>query len=225
MFENIEPLSSSKHANLKLIPANDYSFAREISRVPLSHTELVQASRYYPIVFPAGEAMLPQALLSLSRAKNFFVDENGNWTVPYVPAHIRRYPFILAKSDEQGNYAVCIDSEAPHLSTDQGNPLYADNGEASELLNNAMEFLKRYHQEMLDTERLFAALQERGLLQDKLFNIGQGEEQFTVRGFKTVDTDKLGEMDNETLGDWVKRGVMGLVYAHLHSLDNVRRLA
>jgi len=225
MFENVEPLSSTKHANLKIIPLNDYSFAKNISRVPLSHAELVQASRHFPIVFPTGENLLPQALLSLNQSKNSFVDENGNWTVPYVPAHIRRYPFILAQSDDQGNYAVCIDTDAPHLSYEQGNPLYTDNGEHTDLMNNAVEFLKTYHQEMQTTERLFSALQERDLMQDKQFTIGSGDNQFTVRGFKTVDTEKLGELDDVTLGDWVKRGIMGLIYAHLHSLDNTRRLA
>lgn len=221
MFEKVEALDKSKHQDLKFNPANNYSFASKISAVPLSYTELVRASKYYPIVISGQERPLPQALLSLKQGENSFIDENGRWQVPYVPAHIRRYPFILAKADDEGNYAVSIDPEAPHLSTKQGDPLYTANGEPSEILNRAMEFLKRYHQEMLDTERLFQGLQERELLWNKQFTIGEDENQRTVRGFKAVDTEKLGELDNETLGDWVKRGIMGLIYAHLHSLDNL----
>ena len=225
MFEQVEALDRNKHANLKLTTAADYSFAKDQFIVPLAYTELQRASKYYPIVFSADRAV-PQALLSLKQGENAFVDENGQWLVPYVPAHIRRYPFILARADEEGNYAVCFDPDAPHLGYEQGEPLYGENGEATDLLNRATEFLRRYQREMLDTERLFGELENKEVLAAKQLSIGRGDEQqATIRGFRAVDTDKLGELDNDTLGDWVKRGIMGLVYAHLHSLDNVRELA
>ena len=204
MYEKVEPLSKEKHQNLKFIPANNYGFAQNLNTVPLSYTELVQASKYYPIVFPAQGTPVPQALLSLKQGENVFINENGQWTISYVPAHIRRYPFILAKADQEGNYAVCIDPEAPHFSSDQGDPLYTENGESSELVNKAVEFLKRYQGEMLDTEKIFTALQDKELLVDKQLNIGSDENQFTVRGFKTVDNEKLKELDEK--GEFLEFG-------------------
>lgn len=225
MFEKVEVLSKEKHQDLKFTPANNFGFAKSLNTVPLSYSELVQASKFYPIVFPSQGTPVPQALLSLKQGENVFINENGQWTVPYIPAHIRRYPFILGQADEEGNYAVCIDPDAPHFSSDQGDPLYATNGEPAEVVNKAIEFLKRYQGEMIDTEKIFTALQDKGLLVDKQFNIGSGDNQFTVKGFKAIDTEKLKEVENEMLANWVKQGIMGLIYAHLHSMDNVRALA
>jgi hypothetical protein len=224
MFNHVEPLNKDKHQDLKLNPARDYSFAKGLSIVPLSYSEFFQASRSYPIIFPK-ESTTPQALLSLTQGQNSFLDRKSQWTVPYVPAHIRRYPFILARSDDQDNYAVCIDPDAPQFSTDFGDPLYTANLEPSETLNKTIEFLKRYHQEMVDTEKLFGQLDEQGILVDRQFNLGSGDQKRTVGGFRAVDETKLKELDAETLGKWVKQGIMGLVYAHLFSLDNVRQLA
>ena len=140
MFENIEALDKNKHQDLKFTPVRSYSFARDVNMVPLSYSEIIRASRFFPIVFPSQGHPLPQAVLSLTRGRNTFVDQDGNWLAPYVPAYIRRYPFILAKTDEQGHYAVCIDPEAPQLSTDQGDPLYTANFEPSETLTRTMDF-------------------------------------------------------------------------------------
>ena len=226
MFENVEPLDRSRHGNLRLAPARGYAFARGLTTVPLSYGELSRASKFYPIVFPAGDQVVPHVLLSLKQGENTFVGQDGEWIVPYVPAHIRRYPFILARTDEEGNYAVCVDPRAPHLSSDEGQPLYTEEGEPSDVLSRAMEFLKRYQREMSDTEWLFTNLQGRGLLSEKVLTVGRGEQQqAAIRGFRAVDTDRLAEMEDSVLVDWVRRGIMGLVYAHLHSLDNVRELA
>ncbi len=226
MFENIEPLNTEKHQDLKLIKTKNYDFAKGVSIAPLSYSELIRASRYYPIVFSSDERAIPKALLSIRQGENSFVDQNGNWLVPYVPVHIRRYPFILAKRDEEGNFAVCIEPSASNLSTKEGEPLYTANGEPTDTLNRTMEFLRRYHQEMANTESLFAELQDKDILVEKNLTIGRGDqEQATIGGFRVVETEKLNEVGNDTLGDWVKRGIMGLIYAHLHSLDNMRELA
>ena len=225
MFEIIEALDKNKHSDLRFKTVDNLNFAANLTLIPLSYSELVQAGKYFPIVFPSQGAAIPHALLSFKQGQNDFLDQNGRWLAPYIPAHIRRYPFILSKTDQQGNFVLCIDREAPHFSKEEGEPLYAENGEPADILNNALEFLKRYQQEMQDTEKLFGILKEKGLLADKQFNIEQEGQKSTVRGFKAVDTEKLTELDNETLGDLVRRGIIGLVYAHLHSMDNARVLA
>ena len=225
MFKKVEPLDKNKHIDVKFTPAENYGFAGDVSIAPLSYTELPRASKYYPVVFSATDIPMPQALLSLKQGQNAFLDDAGRWRVPYIPIHIRRYPFILAKAGDEGNFAVCIDREAPHFSREQGDPLYTANGEPTDILNKAVSFLQRYHQEIQDTEKLCAPLQEQGLFVDRQLTIGQGDQQKTLRGFRTVDTETLGGLDTETLGTWVKQGVMGLVYAHVHSLDTLQGLA
>jgi hypothetical protein len=94
MFTSLEALDSTRHKALRL-GTTDYAFARDLTTVPLSLSEVVPASRSYPIVFA------PQALLSLRTGGNLFVTEDGRWPDgAYVPAHVRRYPFILGQQPE-----------------------------------------------------------------------------------------------------------------------------
>lgn len=224
MFEKVEALDKNKHQDLKFNPVDSYGFAQDLNMVPLSYTEIIPASKYYPVIFPAKGSPVTHALFGLAQGENAFVGEDGNWLAPYIPAHIRRYPFILAQSEEQGQYAVCIDPAAPHFSTEQGDPLYTANLEPSETLSKAIEFLKRYQQEMADTEKLFAEFADKGLLIERQFTVDRGGQKSTVGGFRAVDENGLKNVEKDKLADWVKRGIMGLVYAHLFSLDNARRL-
>lgn len=225
MFQNVEPLSPEKHADLKIDSSGSYAFAEKLTLVPLSHAEIVTASRYYPIVFPAQDNSMPQALLSITIGSNSFVDGDGNWTVPYVPAHIRRYPFILNRVEDKGSHLICIDSDASHLSRETGTPIYDESGQPAEILKQATSFLQTYLREIQETETLFAMLHDTGLLKAKQFTIGRGDRQSVVKGFRAVDMDRLKALDNDTLGAWVKNGIMGLIYAHINSLANVRGLA
>ena len=226
MFQSIEPLSKSKHKELKIQPVKSFDFARNLTSVPLSYREILKASRYYPIVFSANEAPTPLALLSVNKEGNAFIDSDGNWTASYIPLHIRRYPFILGQTDQEDSFVVCIDPEAPHFSTDQGEPLYTEEGEGTDMLNRATEYLKQFHQEMVTTQQMFQALDGKEIFREKRMTIGRGDKQeAAISGFKTVDTKVLNGLDNETLGTWVKQGIMGLVYAHLHSFDNIKAMA
>ena len=225
MFEHIEPLQKIKHKELKISPANNYDFARNLTSVPLSYSEIIMASKYYPIVFSIGESPVPMALLALKEAENTFVNKDGKWTVPYIPVHIRRYPFILGRTDDKDNYVVCIDIDAPHFSKDQGKLIYTEKGDLSDEISRTMEILKQYQKEMKDTLRIFKPLLDNELLTDKKVSAGaKDKKKDLIRGFRAVDTDKLEQLDNDILGSWVKQGVMGLVYAHLHSMDNFRKL-
>lgn len=225
MFEKFEPLDAKKHIDLKFNTSASYLFAQKESIVPLSYKEVSLAAKYYPIVFPGEGSVVPQALLSFTRNNNAFITAEGRWIVPYVPAHIRRYPFILAKTDDEGNYALCIDPEAPHFQSEGGDPLYTANGEPTDFLNKAMNFLKQYQQDMNVTRKITAVLDEKGLLAPKQLTIEQGGQQSVFQAGRAVEPEKLNEIDDKTLGEWVKQGVMGVVYAHLHSLSNFQDLA
>ena len=228
MFQKIEALSPERHMALRFNRSTTYRFAENMTAAPLTYKELQQAARYYPIVFSSAEEPVPQALLSVGPAQNAYVSAEGRWRVPYVPAHVRRYPFILGKTDEEGNYALCIDPDAPHFQFDQGEPLFTANGDSTDLLNQALEFVKTLQQEFMDTRKILAPLPENSLLESRQLNIRQHQADaapLTVKGMYAVDMKKLREMDAETLGEWVKNGLMGLVYAHQASLANLQAVA
>lgn len=223
MFGKVEPLDKKKHKALKFDDVNGFGFAKSMTTVPLCFSEIVPASKYYPVVFSATDKPVPLAVLGAKPKENVFVDDSGNWTVPYVPVHIRRYPFILSRVDEKDNYVVCIDVDAPHLNTEKGTPLFTENGEPSKGVARTIEMLKKYQKEMSETQGLFTSMLEKGLLVEKQVAAGYGDEKKNlIRGFRIVDMEKLMAQDKETLGDWVKRGIIGLFYGHFYSMSNLQ---
>ncbi|SDT84704.1 SapC family protein [Desulfobacula phenolica] len=222
MFNKIEPLEHSKHQDLRLTKTSGFTFAKDISAVKLSFSELRHASRFYPIVFLNNAPGIPQALLSLEIGKNACVDEAGNWKVPYIPAYFRLYPFTLAKIQEQEDkFALCLDPEAEHFKSGMGDPLFTADGAPTEFVQkNILNFLQVYQQELKTTQALFNALEEKELIVDKAFKYTLNQTEKSINGFKGVDMEKLTALDDKSLADMVKNGTMGLVYEHTHSLSN-----
>ena len=171
MFEKPEPLMPSRHMNLRFERADSYMFSKRISSVKLSFSEIRYAASYYPIVFLGKGPCLPQALLSVEKEKNGFIDAQGQWKVPYVPLFFRLYPFMLAKTGEDKDKArICIDHDAPHFKCDMGEPLFSADGNISDYLKtNILEPLKTYHTELKMTEKLFSGMDKKSLIVDKVF--------------------------------------------------------
>ena len=232
MFAQPEPLTFAQHGHLYFQPVRDYQFAADLVAAPLSGSEVSEAAKHFPVVFPPeGQSLLPQAVLSLQQGSNAFVSESGQWQAPYVPAHIRRYPFILSKVQDSDRYTIALEREAPQLRPQaqagaDSQPLFDAEGNPGQPVERAQQFLTKYQQELSATERLLAPLQEQGLLVARQFKIGQGEEQAAVlSGFRVFDSDRLSQLEDATLGEWTRNGVLGMIFAHLHSLSNARTLA
>ena len=220
MFSKIELLDKKQHAGLIFKPAEDFRFARDLTSAPVSFGELSRVSKYYPILFPL-DSVIPQALLAFKKGENLYIDVNGQWNVPYVPAHLRRYPFVLAK-DQSSKAFIGIDRDAPHFQTEEGTLLFSENGEPSKVLSSAIEFLKQFQMEIDATEKLLAPLEEYNVLIEKELHIEVKNDKSVIRGFRVVDIEKLNQLEESLLGRWVKTGLMGVIYAHIHSLNNLQ---
>lgn len=220
MNKKIEALVHPQHKDLRISKITSFAFAKEVSFVKLSFSELRQASLYYPIVFLKG-TFLPQALLSLEPGKNNFIDEKGNWKVPYIPAYFRLYPFMLAAiQDQEEKLALCIDPEADHFKSGMGDPLFTADGELTESVRNILKSLEVYQKEITLTQTLFKALDKQGLIVDQAFKYRVNQEEKGFKGFKSVDMEKLLAMDDKSLAGYVKNGTMKMVYDHNNSLSN-----
>ncbi len=229
MFKNLEPLDSEKHANLKYKPVKGYEFASKMPFSLLGGSEVAQASKSFPIVFPEKDSknvsMLPMALFSLKLGENPFVGEDGQWKADYIPAHIRRYPFISAKIPEKDNqFAVMIDKDAPQFDEKEGEPMFDDEKKPGDIIKKVQTFLSSLQQEFDKTEKIVVLLEEQNILVSRVFKITKGEKSRSVRGFRVVDTEKLAKLDDSTLALWVRNGLMGIIFAHLHSLNNIKRI-
>lgn len=112
-YQSVVPLNADYHRHWCLTPPTDYRFAAGTNSVPVTLGEMVDVAREMPLVFApvGGGDFLLAALLGLRQDENLFVAADGAWTARYVPAFIRRYPFILSHND-RGEHVVCFDDTA-----------------------------------------------------------------------------------------------------------------
>lgn len=230
MFKNLEPLDKKKHVSLKYRPVKKYAFAAGIPFTFLGGLEVAEASKSFPIVFPDKGSkqmpLLPMALFSFRKNENPFVSEEGEWKADYVPMHFRRYPFIFAAIPGKKNqFALMIDKDAPQLNDEEGTPLFDDKGEAGEIVQKAKELLGKFQQDIEKTMRIVSYLEDKNVLVAKQFKVKKGEKETSLRGFRVVDPQKLAALDDFILAEWVRNGLMGIIFAHLHSLNNIRKIS
>lgn len=228
-YERAVPLNRERHQNLKLQANPDhFSFAANTNSVLLAASEFPEALRDYPIVFigQEGGPFAVAALVGFSDKENLMVDASGRWEAnTYVPAFIRRYPFILASADDNDNMTVCIDESSRALGTENGEALFGADGAETDTLKNVVNFLQLFHAEMKRTGEFAARMAALGLLTSKVINVqGNGTTQ-TLGGFWLVDQEKLGALDDAQMLALARSGDLAWIYAHLLSLANVARLA
>ena len=201
----------------------------------LAVVEFAEACKEYPIVFvrvgeaPTGgkpQAIAPLAVLGLKPGSNLFV-KGDKWTGNYVPAFLRRYPFAMARIQENADtVAVCYDSEWAGFSETEGNSLFAADGQPTEFLLNAKSFLESFEQEAERTRVMCQQLAEIDLLQDMRFEATlPNGEKLDVEGFLAVDEKKLAELTDEKVGPMHRSGLLSLIEMHRVSMGNMTRLA
>ena len=214
MFKKTQALNCSRHRDLRFSLTASFAFTKNKASVALSFSELRAASQHYPIVFLKDGSGIPQALLSLEPEKNVFVDENGQWKVPYIPAFFKLYPFTMAKIEtEPEKVVLCLDPEAEHFSAGMGEPLCSADGSPSQFLQDkVIGPLKQYHQELNVTRALFKPLMDKEVIVDRTIALSVNGEEKKVGGFMGVDMEKLNALEDRELAAIARSGVLGAVH-------------
>jgi hypothetical protein len=223
-YERVVALNDQTHARLRVRPASSFAYAARTNSVPLLSSEFFECAREYPIVFARGEnGPVAAALLGLREAENLYVDEDGKWDARYVPAFVRRYPFVPGKG-AQGELLVCIDEASECFDTKEGEPLF-QKGKPTPQLEHAMKFLAEFHQAATTTELLGKRLQDLGVLRqaDSVAQLTDGT-QFRLNGLNVVDESKLRALDRDVVQELFVSGGLAVIYAHLMSLGNLGAL-
>ena len=219
-------LNSQLHADLRLRARNDYQFATGSNSVALTTVEFAKACREYPIVFvQEAEVVTPVAVLGLKNTQNLFLDGKGQWKADYIPAYVRRYPFILARQGEAADYTVCIDEAYSGFNRDSGERLFRDNGEQSDYLKNVLKLVQEYQAFSQRTSDFTRRLMDWELLQSLQANVEMHRgDKMSLTGFMVVDQKKLKTLAAEKLATLMQHDELGLIYYHLLSLNNFGRL-
>lgn len=224
-YNKIEPLHVERHAALGL-RATGYGFAKDATGIPLAAEEFGMASRSLPVVFAPEAPHLPIALLALMPGHSHAVAADGSWQRGvYVPAYIRRYPFLLARTQAGGEeMALCIDPSAEALSGEEGEKLFAD-GRPAPVTDRALQFCRNFEIAMQRTRAMVEMLTEAELLQPGAVQFQINGQQRRVDGFRAVDRERLAKLDADKFLALRDRGYLEPIYAHLLSIGGVPELA
>lgn len=214
-----------RRRRVRAAPAG-FAFARKANSLLLAGVEFNEACKEYAIVFtrvPGGRTV-PVVVLGLRNGENLFVDDQDRWIGRYVPAFVRRYPFVLAQLPGQA-LGVCIDEACPALDDEEGEPLFDAQGQDTPFLRNALDFLAQYQQACQRTEAFCQRLEQAGLLveMNARADLVDGRS-FTVGGLLVVDEKKLMALPDATVLALFRPGELHLVSMHLVSLSNMQGL-
>jgi len=228
-YDEIVPLQKKHRV---LMPAGTTpAFCRSLNALAVSIGEFTVAARDYPIVFvtvDAGKTFAPAIVLGLDQGSNLFVDESGQWDRgAYFPAFVRRYPFCISKlyvdGEPSSDRVVCV---ATSYIDPGGLELFDAAGEATPAWRAAERLLAEYEADLDRTAALCAALARLQLLEPFTIELyGEAQPQLKLAGMYRVAEAKLRDLKPASHKVLVSKSFMGLIYAHLHSLENFQRLA
>lgn len=217
-YKNPQPINSQRHAKAGIKELHDFRFARDTNSVPLGADELFVALAFYPIVFTQTDPPVPAAVLGVGGNRNAFVDETGQWRAnTYIPAYIRRYPFILATAPANQAY-LAIDEAAESFSPQGGERLF-EGIAPSKVTQQALEFCQAFQAQFQIAQALGEVLKGAGVLVSRRIDIQRTDgARVSLDGFQVVDETRFDALPDDKFLEWRRRRLLGLVYAHLMSM-------
>ena len=226
LFKDLMPLSSVDHATWRIIPMTDASFIASEHAIPVTVDEFALAQRHYPIIFSSGDNPVPLALMGLNEGVNTFVGDEGKITENvYLPAYIRRYPFLLAKlRPDTDELSLCFDPTSELVGAfEEGEVLFTD-GQPTESVTRILDFCREFEESGMKTGQFMAELNEHKLLMEGEVSIQpEGDAPpFVYRGFQMIDETKLRDLRGDVLRKMMQSGLLPLIHAHLFSLSHMR---
>lgn len=227
-YERVTPVSSQRHRDWCVEGGDHYEFARHVNSIPLVAAEIPHAAREYTIVFAsAGDAVVPLAILGIKDQENLYITEEGGWTANYIPAFVRRYPFVFSETADGTKFTLCIDETWDGCNQEgRGQRLFDEKGERTEFLERSLSFHSDFQRNAQLTKVYCTKLKELDLLDPKEanFTLASGEKA-KLTGFMAVSREKLNALPAETLSELAQTGALELTYAHLLSMNNLSLMA
>jgi hypothetical protein len=223
IYESAVPVSRTRHENLSVQVGDDYSFSRTVNSVPLIAVEFPHAAAEYAIVFAGNEtAVMPAVILGLRGNENLYLSEKNSWDAKYIPAFIRRYPFVFSSQDGGKTFTLCIDERfAGFNSEGKGQRLFGEDGKPSGYTENVLKFLKEYQAQFQRTQAFCKKLQELELLEPMQAQVTTGRgEKLSLSGFMAVSRERLKKLSGDTLAQLAITDELELIYLHLQSMRN-----
>ena len=227
MYNNIELITKNEHKDTGVANVEGFAHAKDLTTSMITMSEYYQSCKSYPIVFAKNEeeGWFSVALLGFEQ-KNIFVDEEGKWKENcYIPAYVRRYPFIYIKNKEE--LLLGFDADQKVDKKDAGTRYFFDEeGEKTEFVNNVLQFMNQVQNSSKETQAFIEQLDKLDLLEPSNITGKSAEgKEISVTGFWVLKEDKLNELTQKNKTMLCKKNYMQPITAHLISLSNIKSLA
>jgi hypothetical protein len=229
-YSQPEPLTPDLHSKLGVKRMDGpFKFAKQGHAIPLTVGEFPLAAVTGPIIF-VGDEKLPIAVMGLNAGENMFVRDDGLFEPGiYIPAYVRRYPFVFANDTTGQQMVLCIDRKAEFI-VEGGDMPFFDGKEPSEYTKNCIEFCNNFEMERQRTMSFVQLLKDNDLFESKTATFTpmnadgtQGEPQ-KIADYFGVSEDKLNALPQAKLVELRDNGALAQIYAHLLSLVGWDRL-
>ena len=227
-FKEPAALEIGRHGKGALASGQGFTFAAQTNSVFLNAIEFFEAAKHYPIVFTTGEGTMPVVILGLE-SQNYFVGKKGEWKKDaYIPAYVRKYPFLFMNVPEQNQFILCIDEAAPQYKAEGGKNTQAlyNGDQPSNITKNALEFCAAFHNHHQVTRRFCEDMIAANLLVPTHSTIKSAKgREIKLGGFQVIDEKKLSALPEATVLEFFKKGWFPLIYASLISASNWKKVA
>ena len=224
MYKNVK-LLSKEDKTLKVDAIKEFKYAEDLMQCIITVDEFFKAARSQPIVFSKNKDKEYSAstLLGLEENKNSFVNEKGEWIKgEYIPAYVRRYPFIFVQDKDQ--LALAYDSDCEEINNKKGKALFNKDGAQTKYTTSVMKFMEDYQKSSIITSNFIKELDSLELLEDSNATMEVNGKKFSFTGFQRVNEEKLNALDDEKTMKLIKNGSYKLIVAHLISMANFEKL-
>lgn len=226
-YQNPQPLSAEEHGGLgvKQIP-QPFGFLRQAHAVPVTVTEFGVTASSYPVIF-VGDERTPVAVMGVRQGQNLYVKEDGLVLEDhYIPAFVRRYPFVFASDEGSDRLLLCVDRAAPMVSNQPEVPFF-QNGQPTQFTTDAIEFCKEFERQRRATVDFVKIIREMDLFEQKSVTFQPRDPQGNPNGqlqkiadYWAISEERLNQLPPEKFLELRNNGALGACYAHLVSLLN-----
>lgn len=226
-YRNIVTLNRDQHKSLKVdLGSERYGFARGAHMIPAVIDEFFAGGRTFPIVFVQGpNGATPVFITGFEPGQNLFVGLNGEWTGDYIPAFLRRYPFIVGEVEGHSSL-ICVDDASDALSKDRGEALFLESGEDAPHLKDVVKLTGDYLAAANRTVAFVDALRANDLFNTVTISVRASDtSKRTIHGAMSIDVTKFDALPDATVLDLRKKGFLQAIYSQISSLALVERLA
>jgi hypothetical protein len=224
-YSKPEPLTPQLHSKLGVVRRDGpFDFAAVGHAIPLTVGEFQLAAVSGPIIF-VGDDHMPIAVMGLNANQNMFVRPDGNFEPGiYIPAYVRRYPFVFANDANAQQMVLCIDRAASFIQEGGELQFFDEKGEPTEYTKNCIEFCNNFEMERQRTVSFVQILTELDLFEAKVASFqtvnadGSPGEVQKIADYIGISEEKLAKLPAEKLVELRDNGALQQIYAHLLSL-------